>query len=119
MGGVTCPECSAPVSPKDRFCEACGRNLRVRRTPVGGPGSQWPPLCACGGAEFDEDGSCEACGRERPSARDRVEFALPGVAGISDRGRRRRRAPAGGRGAAGRRAAAAPPPPPPPPPPRP
>ncbi|MDQ2588784.1 protein phosphatase 2C domain-containing protein [Saccharothrix yanglingensis] len=91
MGGETCPECSAPVSPKDRFCEACGRNLRVRRTPVGGPGSQWPPLCACGGAEFDEDGSCEACGRERPSARDRVEFALPGVAGISDRGRRRRR----------------------------
>ncbi|MFT7839178.1 protein phosphatase 2C domain-containing protein [Saccharothrix sp. BKS2] len=61
----SCPECAAPVTPQDRFCEACGRNLRVRRTPVGGPGTG--------------------------EARDRVEFALPGVAGVSDRGRRRRR----------------------------
>ncbi|MGM1061159.1 PP2C family serine/threonine-protein phosphatase [Saccharothrix sp. Mg75] len=91
MAGEVCPECSSPVSPKDRFCEACGRNLRVQRTPVGGPGSQWPPLCACGGAEFDEDGFCDQCGRARPSARDRVEFVLPAVAGVSDRGRRRQR----------------------------
>ncbi|RKT55041.1 PP2C family serine/threonine-protein phosphatase [Saccharothrix australiensis] len=60
----SCPECSAAVSPQDRFCERCGRNLRVRRTPVGGPGA---------------------------AERDRVEFVLPGLAGVSDRGRRRRR----------------------------
>ncbi|QQQ79823.1 protein phosphatase 2C domain-containing protein [Saccharothrix sp. 6-C] len=87
----SCPGCSSPVAAQDRFCEACGRNLRVQRTPVGGPGSQWPPMCACGGEEFDADGFCEQCGRARPSARDRVEFVLPGVAGVSDRGKRRRR----------------------------
>lgn len=87
----SCPECASPVASQDRFCEACGRNLRVQRTPVGGPGAQWPPMCACGGEEFDADGFCEQCGRARPSARDRVEFVLPGVAGVSDRGRRRQR----------------------------
>jgi serine/threonine protein phosphatase PrpC len=50
------------VAAEDRFCEECGRDLRVERTPVGGP----------------ED-------------RDRVVVALPGVAGISDRGRVRQR----------------------------
>lgn len=87
----SCPECASPVTSQDRFCEACGRNLRVQRTPVDGPGAQWPPMCACGGEEFDAEGFCEACGRARPSARDRVEFVLPGVAGVSDRGKRRRR----------------------------
>ncbi|MFE2755539.1 protein phosphatase 2C domain-containing protein [Actinosynnema sp. NPDC059335] len=87
----SCPECASPVSAQDRFCEACGRNLRLQRTPVGGPGAQWPPMCACGGEEFDAEGFCEQCGRVRPSARDRVEFVLPGVAGVSDRGLRRQR----------------------------
>lgn len=85
----SCPECAAPIAPQDRFCEACGRNLRVHRTPVGGPGT--PGRCACGGAEFDADGFCARCGRARPGVRDRVEFALPGVAGVSDRGKRRQR----------------------------
>ncbi|MEU4746533.1 PP2C family serine/threonine-protein phosphatase, partial [Actinosynnema sp. NPDC023658] len=87
----SCPECASPVASQDRFCEACGRNLRVQRTPVGGPGSQWPSMCSCGGEEFDAEGFCEQCGRARPSVRDRVEFVLPGVAGVSDRGRRRQR----------------------------
>ncbi|WP_433274054.1 PP2C family serine/threonine-protein phosphatase [Actinosynnema sp. CS-041913] len=86
----SCPECAAAVSPQDRFCEECGRNLRVRRTPVGGPEAVASARCACGG-EFDPDGYCGQCGRARPSARDRVEFVLPGLAGVSDRGRRRQR----------------------------
>ncbi|QFZ20004.1 PP2C family serine/threonine-protein phosphatase [Saccharothrix syringae] len=84
----SCPECAAPVAPQDRFCEACGRNLRVQRTPVGGPVTA---RCACGGAEFDGEGFCARCGRARVAVRDRVEFVLPGVAGVSDRGRRRQR----------------------------
>ncbi|WP_184675846.1 PP2C family serine/threonine-protein phosphatase [Saccharothrix violaceirubra] len=86
-----CPECAAPVSAQDRFCEACGRNLRVRRTPVGGPDSPAATRCACGGTEFDRDAFCTRCGLARGGGRDRVEFTLPGVAGVSDRGRRRRR----------------------------
>ncbi|MEU5694567.1 PP2C family serine/threonine-protein phosphatase [Actinosynnema sp. NPDC020468] len=87
----SCPECAAPVSSQDRFCEACGRNLRVQRTPVGGPGSPAAARCPCGGAEFDEDGFCARCGRVRPAGRDRAEFSFPGVAGVTDRGRRRAR----------------------------
>ncbi|GAA1350655.1 PP2C family protein-serine/threonine phosphatase [Saccharothrix algeriensis] len=84
-----CPACSAAVAPRDRFCERCGRGLLVRRTPVGGPAAR-AAGCACGGS-FAAGGSCGRCGRARSAARDRVEFALPGVAGVSDRGRRRRR----------------------------
>ncbi|WP_189223540.1 PP2C family serine/threonine-protein phosphatase [Saccharothrix coeruleofusca] len=86
-----CPECGAPVSAQDRFCEACGRNLRVQRTPVGGPGAGPATRCACGGEEFDAGRCCARCGRARGQGRDRVEFSLPGVAGVSDLGRRRRR----------------------------
>ncbi|NUT91047.1 MAG: serine/threonine protein phosphatase [Saccharothrix sp.] len=90
MSMETCPECAAPVSPQDRFCEECGRNLRVQRTVVGGP--EAVARCGCGGAAgFDADGFCGDCGRARPSARDRVEFVLPGLAGVSDRGKRRQR----------------------------
>ncbi|MBW4718221.1 PP2C family serine/threonine-protein phosphatase [Saccharothrix obliqua] len=85
-----CPACGAAVSPQDRFCEGCGRNLRVQRTPVGGPDAVAEPRCACGG-DLDAEGFCVRCGRARPPARDRVEFVLPGLAGVSDRGRRRQR----------------------------
>ncbi|CCH31494.1 Protein serine/threonine phosphatase [Saccharothrix espanaensis DSM 44229] len=85
-----CPACAAPVSAQDRFCEECGRNLRVQRTPVGGPDSLAERTCGCGGA-FDAEGFCGQCGRARHPVRDRVEFVLPGLAGVSDRGRRRQR----------------------------
>ncbi|MCP2096247.1 Serine/threonine protein phosphatase PrpC [Actinosynnema pretiosum] len=86
-----CPECAAPVTAQDRFCAACGRNLRLRRTPVGGPPALPDERCPCGEGDYGEDGACPQCGRTRPSPRDRVEFTLPGMAGVSDRGRRRKR----------------------------
>jgi PPM family protein phosphatase len=88
---TNCPECDAPVGAQDRFCEECGRNLLVRTTPVGGPDGTAAAQCACGSADIDADGFCESCGRSQPTGRDRVEFVLPGIAGISDRGRRRPR----------------------------
>jgi PPM family protein phosphatase len=93
--GVTvtsCPACEAPVGSDDRFCEACGQSLLVRRTPVGGPVSKAAEACvACGGANFGEEGFCEDCGRARPSERDRMECDLELVVGISDKGHRRAR----------------------------
>jgi serine/threonine protein phosphatase PrpC len=88
---ANCPECDAPVAPDDRFCEACGRNLRVRRTPVGGPDGSVAAQCVCGSRDIDEEGFCEQCGRAQPTGRDRMEFVLPTVAGVSDVGRRRQR----------------------------
>jgi len=86
-----CPECAAPVAPDDRFCEACGRNLLVRRTPVGGPDGSVAAQCACGSRDIDAEGFCEQCGRSQPIGRERMEFVLPTVAGVSDIGRRRQR----------------------------
>ncbi|PRY34805.1 PP2C family serine/threonine-protein phosphatase [Umezawaea tangerina] len=88
---TNCPECDEPVAAEDRFCESCGRNLLVRTTPVGGPDGTAAALCACGSTEIDEEGFCEQCGRAQPVGRDRMEFVLPTIAGISDRGRRRAR----------------------------
>jgi serine/threonine protein phosphatase PrpC len=88
---TNCPECDAPVAAQDRFCEECGRNLLVRATPVGGPDGSVAAQCACGSEDIDDDGFCEQCGRSQPIGRDRMEFVLPTVAGISDRGRRRAR----------------------------
>ena len=34
---LRCPDCTEPVGPADRFCEGCGKDLLVHRTPVGGP----------------------------------------------------------------------------------
>jgi serine/threonine protein phosphatase PrpC len=86
-----CPECGASVAPQDRFCEECGRNLLVRTTPAGGPDGSAAAQCTCGSADIDDDGFCEQCGRAQPTGRDRMEFVLPTIAGISDRGRRRPR----------------------------
>ncbi len=57
-----CPGCGESVTPGDRFCETCGRPLLVLRTPAGGPDD-----------------------------RNRVEWDLGAVAGVSDRGNRRAR----------------------------
>jgi PPM family protein phosphatase len=93
--GVTvtsCPACDAPVTPEDRFCEACGQSLLVRRTPIGGPVTTPADACvACGGEKLDADGFCEDCGRAQPSGRDRMECDLGLVVGISDKGHRRAR----------------------------
>lgn len=89
-----CPECSAPVGRHDRFCEGCGRNLLVHRTPVGGPVPAPRAVASCVSCEYvgiDMEGFCQRCGRAQPSSRDRVEYDLGLVAGVSDRGRRRER----------------------------
>ena len=91
---MTCPSCGEPVGDRDRFCESCGVNLRVTRTPAGGPvGAAEPgaPCAGCGGTNIGADGFCEDCGRARPAGRDRMESDLGLVAGISDKGRRRAR----------------------------
>ena len=86
-----CPECGEPVDTAHRFCENCGENLFLRRTPEGGPLGPVSPDCAsCGGA-VGADGFCENCGRARAAGRDRMEFDLGLVAGVSDRGRVRAR----------------------------
>ncbi|MFO7192211.1 MULTISPECIES: PP2C family serine/threonine-protein phosphatase [Thermocrispum] len=89
-----CPGCSSPVGWHDRFCEVCGRNLLVHRTPVGGPDPS-AAAQACVSCDFDRidaEGFCLRCGRAQPRGRDRVIYDLDGVvAGVSDRGRRRTR----------------------------
>lgn len=93
--GVTvtsCPSCEAPVTPEDRFCEACGQSLLVRRTPLGGPVTKSDGTCvACGSDNLGDEGFCEDCGRAQPSGRDRMEHDLDLVVGISDKGHRRAR----------------------------
>lgn len=89
-----CPECSAPVGGHDRFCEGCGRNLLLHRTPLGGPVPAPRAVASCVSCEYvgiDVEGFCQRCGRAQPSSRDRVEYDLGLVAGVSDRGRRRER----------------------------
>jgi PPM family protein phosphatase len=89
-----CPNCTEPVAPTDRFCEACGSDLLVHRTPAGGPlgplGGQGTCV-SCGSDEIDGDGFCEQCGRSQPAGRDRMEFDLGLVAGVGDRGIHRAR----------------------------
>ncbi|GLZ28265.1 hypothetical protein Lesp02_04550 [Lentzea sp. NBRC 105346] len=87
-----CPDCLAPIAMDDRFCEACGRNLLVRRTPIGGPTGPAQASCIlCGSPDIDDEHYCTQCGRHQPAARDRVEYTLGQVSGVSDRGRRRAR----------------------------
>jgi serine/threonine protein phosphatase PrpC len=103
-----CPACGAVAGPGDVYCEACGHELAAPagEAPVGAAaqapgraGSQVPPrwvsssaatpACpGCGGDVFGAEGYCEACGQRRPVAGEHSELALPGAAGVSDRGRR-------------------------------
>ena len=89
---LRCPDCTEPVGPADRFCEVCGKDLLVHRTPVGGPVGPLDRACVnCGAAEIDAEGFCGQCGRAHPAGRDRMEWDLSVVAGVADRGRHRTR----------------------------
>jgi len=91
MASLTCPRCGIPVEPAQRFCEACGESLLLRRTPTGGPLGPSAACRSCGGTSFSADGFCESCGHGRPAGRDRMVYDLGLVAGVSDRGLRRSR----------------------------
>ncbi|HET9138755.1 PP2C family serine/threonine-protein phosphatase [Actinophytocola sp.] len=87
-----CPGCAEPVGRADRFCEGCGTDLLVHRTPVGGAlGAPGAACVACGATELSPDGFCERCGRSQPAGRDRMECDLELVAGVGDRGLSRSR----------------------------
>ncbi len=88
---LRCPDCAEPVGPADRFCEACGKDLLVHRTPVGGPTATRSTCVACGAGEIDAEGYCTSCGRAQPTGRDRMELDLGVVAGVTDRGKHRPR----------------------------
>jgi serine/threonine protein phosphatase PrpC len=74
------PDCREPVSPEDRYCEACGGLVPAYTSRRGG--SAQPAAAGRG-----EGGSLPPADQ----ARDRVEIDLSGLAGISDRGLRRER----------------------------
>jgi PPM family protein phosphatase len=70
----------------DSFCESCGHDLRVQRS--AGPAAPANRTCTgCGdpvepGAEY-----CAGCGLRGRDGTDHVEIHLPGLAGITDRGK--------------------------------
>ncbi|WP_405496963.1 PP2C family serine/threonine-protein phosphatase [Nocardia sp. NBC_00511] len=107
-----CPQCGAFAVASDRFCEACGSKLGIRlvalpprERPTDPDASTMPaevaraaaaapvpyqagpdPVCTgCGGADFDVDGYCSACG-ELGNERDRFEADLGTVCLVTDRG---------------------------------
>lgn len=93
-----CRRCAAPVPGGDRFCPACGADLRIVRggTTAAVALDDPPRTCpACGGpapAEPSMPGRapgvrwCADCGTRLGEAADRVEVDLELVAGVSDRG---------------------------------
>ncbi|HVV13418.1 PP2C family serine/threonine-protein phosphatase [Amycolatopsis sp.] len=89
MASRYCPDCGEAAGEGFRFCENCGAALRSRRTPEGGPLGPVAPGCVSCGETVSADGFCEQCGRAQPTGRDRMEFDLGFVAGVSDRGRSR------------------------------
>ena len=112
-----CPECAAPVTPTDRFCETCGTDLHIRATedplagssigtedPLAGSsiGTEDPlagssistgdaTLAACRGCgePVGDEQYCPVCGlrQNSPGDEDRVETDLGAMAGVSDRGK--------------------------------
>ena len=89
---MTCPQCRSPVGDGERYCERCGCDLRASG---GDPdrGIAWRsttagvlPCPSCGETAITADGQCERCGRARVSGLDRMELAVSGVAGVTDRG---------------------------------
>ena len=92
-----CPNCHAPVTPADNFCEECGAKLVVptagapaTTAPAAAVGTDSCSNCGAGPDSIDAQGFCLQCGlQRRPPPHDHVEFdAGPGVAGVSDRGLR-------------------------------
>jgi serine/threonine protein phosphatase PrpC len=92
-----CPACSAPIVVGDRYCEHCGCDLRASGgDPVRGIAWQSTtaavmPCTACGETVITADGQCERCGRVRTTGSDRTVIDVPGVVGVTDRGRLRGR----------------------------
>lgn len=78
---TTCPSCGEPVSPTDRFCEACG-------TVVGDAPEVGATCVQCGAPaeEIGTDGYCTRCGRKQPGEREHQEVDLGLLAGVTDRG---------------------------------
>jgi serine/threonine protein phosphatase PrpC len=87
---VECPECREPVEPEDRFCEACGTNLLLRRgSSVTAASSVRSGACTRCGEPAPDPGEeyCPGCGLRRRDGTERVELDLETLAGVSDRGR--------------------------------
>jgi serine/threonine protein phosphatase PrpC len=99
---TACPSCGGPVSEADRYCEACGAELKpaapgtpaldtdteptveINTSPVS-------PCQSCGGV-IGAEGYCETCGTKAASPRDHFnEQPAPWVAGVCDRGIRHSR----------------------------
>jgi serine/threonine protein phosphatase PrpC len=94
--GRPCPRCAAATATDDRFCEACGTDLRLQRdgTTAAVRDAAPSPCPSCGhraGPSDDVDGWCPSCGLRRSDGSDRVETALDGGAAVSDRGHLRAR----------------------------
>lgn len=91
---LSCVACQSLLGPDDHFCEACGEDTPHRGLPArlgswadGGPG-----CTACGGAlGGTRPEYCFGCGTRQPAAGDHLEVELPGLAAVSDLGRRHRR----------------------------
>jgi serine/threonine protein phosphatase PrpC len=99
---TACPTWGGPVSEADRYCEACGAELKpgtpitaaldtdteptveISTSPVG-------PCQSCGGV-IGAEGYCETCGTKAARPRDHFsEQPAPWVAGVCDRGIRHSR----------------------------
>jgi serine/threonine protein phosphatase PrpC len=106
IAGVACPACGAAIAPGDRFCEACGHELPGTGSDAGSGAAAAPtapvaPVAAveepavacpsCGAVGTAADGYCGVCGMRMPAPRDHEELAMPGLAGVTDKGRRHHR----------------------------
>ena len=104
MAGA-CPSCGSPISATDRFCEACGHELAPGATPADAGAAaaaaavaaqppapaNAPPCPACGATVGPVDGYCSECGAKAPAERDHQELSFPGVAAVTDKGKRHHR----------------------------
>ena len=102
-----CSACGEPTFASEKFCEACGQPLTaeaaaqvqqstaaVTPTATEVPAESAPASegsCSFCGEPINDE-YCTACGAQRKvPARDHVEVELPGIAGVSDRGKRHTR----------------------------
>jgi PPM family protein phosphatase len=107
-----CPTCPQLVAETDRFCEACGHDLKTpapasisdssdsttASTAAAGPAvaaARWlssagqPGTCpGCSGTAFGPEGYCDTCGQRRPSGLDHSELDLGVLAAVTDKGKR-------------------------------
>lgn len=78
---ATCPACSEPLLPGDRYCESCGHDLLADPAVV-------RVTCAhCGEQTEVVDGYCSHCGMKQPSPRDHLERSWTAVGAVTDKGR--------------------------------